>query len=185
MKHLKKFNEATGLRNDQPINTGDYLLIVDDSVIKEGDWVLNKGNKLPAEVLFIKDRGDGKFICGLKSINIDDNYSDLLSSCKKIIKHLPLNGSSILDGVDLLPSTNESKNASELLTAEEFYQQAMDDITIGDDITDLMNAYAKMHVTAALKAALNNVEYADGNHSAVDDIDEESILNSYPLDNIK
>ncbi len=31
-------------------------------------------------------------------------------------------------------------------TAEEFYQQAINDKTIGDDITDLMNAYAKMYV---------------------------------------
>ncbi len=31
-------------------------------------------------------------------------------------------------------------------TAEEFYQQAINDKTIGDDIIDLMNAYAKMYV---------------------------------------
>ena len=51
--------------------------------------------------------------------------------------------------------------------------------------TEMMIEFAKMHVEAALKAALNSVEYADGNDSAVDDIDEESILNSYPLSNIE
>jgi hypothetical protein len=51
--------------------------------------------------------------------------------------------------------------------------------------TEMMIEFAKLHVEAALKAALNSVEYADGNDSAVDDIDEESILNSYPLSNIE
>ncbi len=36
--------------------------------------------------------------------------------------------------------------ANNIPTAEEFYQQAINNKTIGDDITDLMNAYAKMHV---------------------------------------
>jgi hypothetical protein len=136
MKHLKKFNEATGLRNDQPINTGDY--------------------------------------------------SDLLSSCKKIIKHLPLNGSSILEGVDLLPSTNESKNASELPTAEEFLTSQ------GLDMYDknfhafkkMMIEFAKLHVEATLKAVGENAEidYTDYDKPF---IEKESILNAYPLENIK
>lgn len=70
------------------------------------------------------------------------------------------------------------------LTAEEFYQRAMDDNTIGDDITDLMNAYAKMHVEAALKAAYDNIEYTTVD-SSVPYVVEGSILNSYPLTNIK
>jgi hypothetical protein len=69
-------------------------------------------------------------------------------------------------------------------TAEEFYQQAMDDKTIGDDITDLMNAYAKMHVEQALKAAYNNIEYTTVD-SSVPYVVEESILSAYPLTNIK
>ncbi len=66
------------------------------------------------------------------------------------------------------------------LTAEEFYQQAINDKTIGDDITDLMNAYAKMHVEAALKEASSQA-YWDGS----DGVNIKSILNSYPLTNIK
>jgi len=49
----------------------------------------------------------------------------------------------------------------------------------------MMIEFAKLHVEAALLAALNNAEYADGNHSASGDLDEDSILNSYPLTNIK
>ena len=52
-------------------------------------------------------------------------------------------------------------------------------------IIEACQIFAKLHVEAALEAAVNNVEYADGNDSAVDDIDENSILNAYPLTNIK
>jgi hypothetical protein len=62
------------------INTGDYLLIVDDSEIKEGDYVLSRLNEI---VIFGK------------------NY--LATLYKKIIANLPLNNSSILEGVPLLP----------------------------------------------------------------------------------
>ena len=74
-------------------------------------------------------------------------------------------------------------------TTEEFYQHAIDDKNIGDDITDLLNAYAKLHVEAALKAASNNskvshpyvYEHTDFSYK----VDKNSILNAYPLENIK
>lgn len=69
-------------------------------------------------------------------------------------------------------------------TAEQFYRQAINDPTIGDHITDLMNAYAKIHVEAALKSVYNNIEYTTEN-SSVPYVVEESIINSYPLTNIK
>jgi hypothetical protein len=49
----------------------------------------------------------------------------------------------------------------------------------------IMIEFAKMHVTAALKAASENATvYADeGGYSEF--VDEQSILNSYSLDNIK
>jgi hypothetical protein len=54
-------------------------------------------------------------------------------------------------------------------TAEEFYNE---------DLTPLQNMieFAKLHVEAALNAACTSDGY---------EIDEESILNSYPLTNIK
>lgn len=56
-----------------------------------------------------------------------------------------------------------------------------------DDVAkDLMIEFAKLHVEAALKAASENAEtryipYTDDEY----EIDKNSILNSYPLDNIK
>jgi hypothetical protein len=43
-------------------------------------------------------------------------------------------------------------------TAEEFYQSAINDNSIGDDITDLMDAYAKICVEAALKQQKESFE---------------------------
>lgn len=70
------------------IQTENYLLIVDDSEIKEGDWILETLNR----VLFkVKVEGN--------------NYSN--SSFKKVIAHLPLNGATVLKGVDLLLKIEE------------------------------------------------------------------------------
>jgi len=44
--------------------------------------------------------------------------------------------------------------------------------------------FAKLHVKAALKAAYENIEYTTVD-SSVPYVVEESILNSYPLSNIK
>jgi len=60
------------------IKTDNYLLIVSDEEIKEGDFLLSKEG-------FIHN-------------NFGWNYGD-----KKITAHLPLNNSPILEGVDLLP----------------------------------------------------------------------------------
>jgi hypothetical protein len=64
------------------IKTDDYLLVVDESEIKEGDWLLSKE--------------------GTIHNNFGWNFGD-----KKIISHLPLNDSPILEGVDLLPPLEE------------------------------------------------------------------------------
>jgi len=63
------------------INTGDYLLIVDDSDIKEGDWFYLNDANIIAEYISVKP----------------------VNEAKKIIVHLPLNNSPILDSVDFLP----------------------------------------------------------------------------------
>ena len=79
------------------INTSDYLLIVDDSEIKEGDWYLNIEEKNG-----IKNPFYGKLYKANQSINkVPLDY--LVNNLKKIISHLPLNNSPILEGVDLLP----------------------------------------------------------------------------------
>lgn len=60
------------------IKTKNYLLVVDDSEIKEGKTLLSKE--------------------GIIHTNIGWNYGD-----KVIIAHLPLNNSPVLEGVPLLP----------------------------------------------------------------------------------
>jgi len=62
------------------IKTDNYLLVVDDSEIKAGDWI--------------------KWSDSIFKASTDTEY---LPPTKKIISHLPLNGSPILCGVDLLP----------------------------------------------------------------------------------
>lgn len=51
---------------------------------------------------------------------------------------------------------------------------------------EMMIEFAKLHVEAALKAAVENAEtkwikYTDNDY----EVDEDSILNSYPIENIK
>jgi len=64
------------------IQTENYLLVVDDSEIKAGDWIYNKER----EPSILQCMGKGS-----------------LRGWSKIIAHLPLNNSPILEGVDLLP----------------------------------------------------------------------------------
>jgi hypothetical protein len=52
------------------------------------------------------------------------------------------------------------------------------------DIPNKLKEFAKLHVEAALKAAYDNIEYTTVD-SSVPYVVEESILNSYPLTNIK
>ena len=61
-------------------------------------------------------------------------------------------------------------------TAREFY-----DKHDSDDCVVMMIDFAKLHVEAALKAASENAEITDYGYS----VDRDSILNSYPLENIK
>jgi hypothetical protein len=70
------------------INTSDYLLIVDDSEIKEDCYALHYHPTGELELV----SHDFKYGCKL---------------CKKIIAHLPLNNSPILEGVDLLPPVED------------------------------------------------------------------------------
>ena len=68
------------------IKTDDYLLVVDDSEIKEGDYRVNI------------QRGYIKLV--------DDNpeyYNKRNDVFKKVIAHLPLNNAPVLEGVELLP----------------------------------------------------------------------------------
>jgi hypothetical protein len=67
------------------IKTENYLLVVDDSDIKEGKTLLSKR--------------------GIIHTNIGWNYGD-----KVIIAHLPLNNSPVLEGVSLLPPLEDEQS---------------------------------------------------------------------------
>ena len=80
----------------------------------------------------------------------------------------------------------------DLPTAEEFLQQS-NVVGMTDLITPLMIEFAKMHVTAALKEAsekatvtpIDHEEISEGSFRPIWGVDDDSILNSYPLENIK
>jgi hypothetical protein len=61
------------------------IYITSDEEIKNGDFAYDSTSKTIVKFDFIKDRGDKVLIAGVHSINLDDNYTDLLSNFKKII----------------------------------------------------------------------------------------------------
>jgi hypothetical protein len=75
-------------------NTGDYLLIVDDSEIKENNYVYVEGHVKPQMCKGFENNGD--VLCY-------NNLPYIKEKTKKVISHLPLNNSPILEGVNLLP----------------------------------------------------------------------------------
>ena len=85
------------------IHTPNYLLVVDDSEIKEGDYCL-----------MFDDFGN-LFLGNLPSQYLGEkNGHHLNKGLKKIIAHLPLNNSPILEGVDLLPPLKQEDDVDEL-----------------------------------------------------------------------
>ena len=82
------------------IKTENYLLVVDDSEIKEGDYRVNI------------QRGYIKLV--------DDNpeyYNKRNDVFEKVIAHLPLNNSPILRDVDLLPPLEEETDVEKRVLA--------------------------------------------------------------------
>ena len=82
-----------------------------------------------------------------------------------------------------------------MITAEEFLNQKLGNIPIGV-LPKVLIEFAKLHVEAALKEASEKAEICEtwGNNDYESDdpvgyythhVDGSSILNSYPLDNIK
>ncbi len=71
------------------IKTENYLLVVDDSEIKEGDLYVS-----PNEIVIFEYSKETQH----------NGVNQVPDGCKKIIAHLPLNNFPILKGVNLLPS---------------------------------------------------------------------------------
>jgi hypothetical protein len=80
---------------------------------------------------------------------------------------------------------NISNKPEKLSTAEEFWYKNTGQ-SINQEEYQAMIEFAKLHVEAALKAAvingeLTHIKYTENDYC----IDEKSIINSYPLENIK
>jgi hypothetical protein len=78
------------------IHTENYLLIVEDSEIKVGDFYLTSDNT----ILVCE-----KILLGL--IYSSGDYGRNVNGLKRIISHLPLNNSPLLNEVSLLPDLSE------------------------------------------------------------------------------
>lgn len=80
------------------IQTENYLLVVDDSEIKEGNWYFDSTDKAALNPIYKRSQD-----------LIEEYYG-----CKKIIAHLPLNNSPMLEFVPLLPPLEEDEDISNL-----------------------------------------------------------------------
>ena len=102
------------------IQTEKYLLIVDDSEITEGDYCLANAKTFNNEIVtYRKSPCPPPFVSNLNIL-------------KKIIAHLPLNGASTLNGVDLLPSLeDEAEVMAEEYSKNYYYDNAQDDVYHG------------------------------------------------------
>ena len=96
------------------IKIDNYLLIVSDEEIKEGDWHMysNKDGSLNGPY------GVRKFL------HNDYRYLNAYK-CKKLISHLPLNNSPVLEGVSLLPPLEDDEAINK---AKEKYKYTEEDI---------------------------------------------------------
>jgi hypothetical protein len=71
-------------------------------------------------------------------------------------------------------------------TAEEFLKQYQDDLLLGRIVLHkAMIEFTKLHVEAALKAAMYKADEKEMSSMEVNEYYREKILNSYSLENIK
>jgi|694.fasta_scaffold09189_33 hypothetical protein len=113
------------------ITTENYLLVVDESEIKEGDYYLfTWGGE--QDIQRFKDQESDR-----------ENHKYLYrTACKKIIAHLPIN-SPILEGVDLLPPLEDEveKLADEIVGDSIYYEE--DRVNLSDGMDLFMLGYNK------------------------------------------
>jgi hypothetical protein len=92
------------------ISTENYLLIVDDNQITEGDWLYSISNQLVVQ----SNKGSADIINS--KVTVDVLYL-------KIIAHLPLNNSPILNGVHLLPPLEDDIDLIYENMEDSFYEK--------------------------------------------------------------
>ena len=118
------------------IKTDDYLLIVSDEEIKEGDWFTDDNNSLKR---------------GYKLSHVQ------FANPKKITKHLPLNNSPILEGVDLLPPLEDEVDelADELTSHLTFPEERRVGIVLGYNKAKEKYKYTEFDIITALEYGWN------------------------------
>ena len=79
----------------------------------------------------------------------------------------------------------ESMNNNQIPTAEEFLNRDESGVFNKVDITQAMIEFAKLHVTAALQAASKNAQPTYDEGGILGFVDKETVLDAYPLTNIK
>ena len=120
LNNLKRSNMTHNI-----IKTENYLLVVDDSEIKAVDWFINLISK---ELLKCFKNSAVKSLGG-KTINMTEKWLNN-NDCKKIIAHLPLNNSPVLEGVPLLPPLEDDEAINK---AKEKYKYTEEDMVIFAD----------------------------------------------------
>jgi hypothetical protein len=97
------------------IKTDNYLFVVDDSDIRKGDWYLryNQFHMKCTELKTSFNEALKKEEIIIKSEVCGDPYERSKDFIKKIIAHLPLNNSPVLEGIDLLPALEDGVEESE------------------------------------------------------------------------
>jgi hypothetical protein len=101
------------------IKTDNYLLVVDDSEIKVGDTVYytiygEDENEVPDTEPFRIGVDVVRDINSLGNLEFEmESLIALPKECKKIISHLPLSNSPLLEGVDLLPPLEDNNEVWE------------------------------------------------------------------------
>lgn len=102
------------------IKTDNYLLVVDDSEIKKGDWFYVITKNIYGGNIISQSTGNGEFAWSEHILSKDtDEKGYHPSHCKKATAHLPLNDSPMLEGVLLLPPLEQEDDVEKL--AEEEY----------------------------------------------------------------
>ena len=139
------------------IKTQNYLLIVDESEIKKCTYCYDEINKR----LFFYE-GPLRY-----------NY-------KRVVAHLPLNNSPILEGVDLLPEINEEEDLSEIidtLSVNDNYKQAIyEGIQIGYKKAKEKYRFTEDDIRVAINRTYN---YVDGDGWSLDYIKNDIIQSQY------
>jgi len=128
------------------IKTDNYLLVVSDEEIKEGDCVIDNVGRIwiKMEDCFVKAAKDNAY-----------------GKSYKIIAHLPLNNSPILEGVDLLPPLEDEvdKLADELTSHLAFPEERRYGIYIGYNKAKEKYKYTEDDMIIAIQQAfLSGVE---------------------------